>query len=102
MGHTCGVFVLKGERDNRRRGVAGELEVCVSMWILALFAQAGVTDGKENYGCVSVSLCVLNLLKKGEKGYKPVLLPVCASSAMLQMYRRVKRCKKIFMHQDLN
>lgn len=58
MGHTCGVFVLKGERDNRRRGVAGELEVCVSMWILALFAQAGVTDGKENYGCVCLCPCV--------------------------------------------
>lgn len=47
-------------KDNRRRGVAGEMEVrvCASVRILALFVHAGVTDGKENYGCVSVSACV--------------------------------------------
>lgn len=32
--------------------------VCVSVRILALFVHAGVTDGKENCRCVSVSVCV--------------------------------------------
>ena len=32
--------------------------VCVSVQILAFVVNAGVTDGKENYGCVSVSVCV--------------------------------------------
>lgn len=54
MGYVC---VLK-ERDNRRQGVAGETEVCVSVQILALFVHAVVTDGKENCGCVYLCPCV--------------------------------------------
>lgn len=30
----------------------------MSEWMLALFVHAGITDGKENHGCVSVSVCV--------------------------------------------
>lgn len=52
--------------NNRRRGVAGEMKVCacvcvcecVCVRILVLFVHAGVTDGKENCGCVSVAVCV--------------------------------------------
>lgn len=42
------------DRDNRRRGAAGELEVYECVGILAVFAHAGVTDGNENDLCLCV------------------------------------------------
>jgi len=52
--------------------------VRVSVWILALFAHAELTDGKEICGSVSVSVC-LNLLIKGDKDTWPVLLIISIS-----------------------
>ena len=52
--------------------------VCVSVQILAFAVNAGVTDGKENCGCVSVSVC-LNHPIKGVRGTQPVLQTIYIS-----------------------